>query len=150
MVIYGRDDQPQLLVEVKAKKGASASWIKEMAEIVLGYEMLKEARFFLLALPDQLCLWPDPTRTIPAGKPPRIAKPERFLRPFAHGNSVDAGALNVTGAGLELLVAAWLDVLIDRRSSVLTTDDQRTFLEESGLLSAIQGGRLVVSERSLS
>ncbi len=148
LVVFDADEKPALLVEIKAKKGASAAWARQMAQLIFEQAEGSQAAYFLLAMPDMFYLWPNPTETVPRGDAPFTAAPTALLRPFDRGHSSSLTDGMVNAFGLELMLSAWLNVLTDERSALLTTDEQRPFLEESGLLAAIQGGRVVSEVRA--
>lgn len=149
MVVYDRRRCPQLLVKIKMKRQASPEWVRETAQLLWDDEEMPEAPFFLLAMPDQFCLWCNPAHTMrQALAPDYAADPATLLRPFAQGNPFNTGTLDLNAFGLELWTATWLDLLTNPRSSSVLQSDQRPFLEESGLLAAIQGGRLITEERT--
>ena len=57
VAVYGLDGHLQLVVEIKARPGASANWAVQMRRNLLAHAAMPLAPYFLLALPDFFYLW---------------------------------------------------------------------------------------------
>jgi len=68
IAVYSKDDQLQLVVEVKSKTAATADWAARMRRNLAAHLAIPNAPFFLLALPDHFYLWrrlPAPLVVVP-------------------------------------------------------------------------------------
>ncbi len=57
IAVYSRDDKLQLVVEVKNRVKATASWAAHMRRNMVAHLDMPRSPFFLLALPDHFYLW---------------------------------------------------------------------------------------------
>jgi hypothetical protein len=138
IAVYGSDGELKLLVEVKSKKGASASWAARLRRNMYAHGQLPRAPYILLALPDKFYLWrgvQDPNAEI---NPDYEADPSLLLRPYAGSAGDDLSTLNERS--LELVIASWLEKLVSG-FNLPEPPPSVQWLRNSGLLEAIRGGR---------
>jgi hypothetical protein len=138
ILVYGPDGQPQLVVEVKNRVAASPKWAAELRRNLAVHFGLDNAPYFLLALPDRFYFWKRPAELaawLMVVEPGHVMEASAALAPFLpSGRDLET----VTEAGLELLVAAWLQALIDAEPHA--DDGVDWWLRSSGLLDAVRGG----------
>jgi hypothetical protein len=145
IAVYDRDHKLQLIVEVKSKDAAPASWAARMRRNLLAHSMIPNTRFFMLATPDSFYLWRDADAQ---GEvlPHFQIDATQLLAPYADRQQLPAGG--ISECGLELLVASWLtDVMNSALSEETVTADLRWLLD-SGLYEAIKNGS-VASEATV-
>lgn len=136
--VDSRKGQRMLVVEVKCKTNVSAEWATRFRQNLLAHGTLPKAPYFLMAFLDRFYLWTDaesasderPTYTIDA-------------RPILEPYFVRAGvtADHISRHSFELIVAAWLEAMIQAEKSPEDAPSQRWLLD-SGLYAALAGGRL--------
>jgi hypothetical protein len=137
IAVYDPDHKLQLIVEVKSKDGAPASWAARMRRNLLAHSMISNTRFFMLATPDSFYLWRDADAQGEVLPHFRIDATQ-LLAAYAGRQQLPADG--ISGYGLELLVASWLtDVMNSGLSEETVTADLR-WLFDSGLYEAIKNG----------
>jgi hypothetical protein len=139
-VAFDPEGNALLVAEAKARTGTSASWAAKMRRNLLAHGLVPDARYFLLALPDRFYLWTDqesnradipPTYEIDAGS---------ILGPYFEKAGVTAET--ISGEAFELIVAAWLHGLVQRRQPEDDLRRKHPWLFESGLIESIRGGKV--------
>ena len=141
IVVYGREGQPQVLVEAKTRKGTSKQWVAKLRRNMYAHGNLVAAPYFLLALPDRFYLWrniPNPASTMP---PDFTIDALPVLEPFFEraGISID----DASEHSLELALSSWLETLT-KAPADNQQEKSSEWLAESGLAQAILGGRVEV------
>ncbi|MCD8488117.1 MAG: hypothetical protein LRZ84_15600 [Desertifilum sp.] len=140
IAVYNRENKLKLLVEVKIQRETSSEWAAKFLRNRCIHEVFPKVCFFLMALPDAFYLWKNPvvTEMIPNSKLPNYhIDPESFLKPYfrelANLKSQEA---------FSLVVLTWLNHLINDGEDEVSQNIGQEWLVESGLLKAIQGGRI--------
>jgi hypothetical protein len=141
-VAYSPNGQIALIAEAKGRTNTSRSWATQMRRNLLAHGTIPRSQFFLLALPDRLYLWKDVGNKSELVEPTYEADATPFFQPYYAAAKVSPEQL--TGQSFELIVNFWLDELVRSGIAASATEPQKRFLEESGLLNAIQGGSLTV------
>jgi hypothetical protein len=103
--------------------------------------MLPNAPYFLLALSDFFYLWKDAASIVEAQPDYKIEARE------ALSSYIDESTqpLNdISGYGLELLVASWLEGFVNSELTKDTADPSLRWLFDSGLYEAIKNGSVAV------
>ncbi|MFN8483954.1 MAG: hypothetical protein U0768_13020 [Anaerolineae bacterium] len=142
-VVYDPDGQITLVVETKSKLDTSRNWATQMRRNILAHGMLPNAPFLLLAMPNRLYLWKN------SGTSPELVAPmyevdaTPFFRPYYERAQVSPE--NLSGQSFGLIVASWLNELLQDAGPANLSDDAHRFLEESGLLEALRGGSVAVA-----
>lgn len=98
------------------------------------------APYLLMIFPDRLYLWKNTSPDIDDIQPDYIIDARPILTPYF--NQIGITEEQISGAGLELIIASWLSNLI--HTNIERTDvapDQRWIIE-SGLYDAVKGGCL--------
>ena len=138
-VVHAPDDSIRLVVEAKLTGNGSPEWAAAYRRNVLTHRVVPQAPFFLLASPRHFYLWKDAPATEAAPPDYQIdteAVLPRYLREF----SVPLDQLS--GAGWEFLVAAWLDDLVGGPPRHDLPSSIRHWLVDSGLYDAVRNGRV--------
>ncbi|MBD2313890.1 hypothetical protein H6G20_19665 [Desertifilum sp. FACHB-1129] len=141
IAVYSKKNELKLLVEVKIQRGTSPEWaakfLRNRSSI---HEALPKVCFFLMALPDAFYLWKNPVATeiiLDSNLPNYHIDPESFLKPYFRG----LASLKSQEA-FSLVVLTWLNHLINDGEDEVSQNIGQEWLVESGLLKAIQGGRI--------
>jgi hypothetical protein len=142
VIVYSPDNQVQLVVEVKSKKGATDEWAAKMRRNLLVHGAVPRSRFFLLALPGYFYLWRDNTSTdlVPAD---HKVLAQEALRGYLNGTNLE----ELSEQSIELLVSSWLSDLV---GSHVTKEamPELSWLFDSGLYDSVKGG-LVETEAGM-
>ena len=140
IAIFDQSGQIAAVAEIKRRLGTSCDWAAQVRRNLLAHDIRCLADCFLLITPDRLYLWKD------AGKNPDKVSPthEADMQPefaqYFEGAGIDPG--NVSGAAFELLVGAWFGQLTRLEDEAKDLAASRSWLAESGLLSAVKDGRI--------
>lgn len=121
----------RLLVEAKNTRAASPEWAAEFLHNLLEYVDAPPAEYLLLALRDHLYLWRGPIKT--SGAPDFEGNTAAALRPYLERLTYTLDTLSQSS--FQLLIHAWLSDLVAGASP---DDDNRKWLEESGLVESIR------------
>ncbi len=148
IVVYAPDSSPQLVVEVKNRSGASATWAARMLRNLLVHGMILDAPYYMLALPDVFYLWKNVdsslsgSRNITGGEvePDFEINATEVLASYVDRRSFSPDA--ISEYGLELLVSSWLADLVEPELSRAVVSPTLFWLFDSGLYDAIKGGRV--------
>ncbi len=141
--VYDPDGQLVLIVETKSKLDTSRRWATQMRRNILAHRLLPNAPFLLLALPNRLYLWKK------SGTMPGLVEPDYevdaspFFQPYYEKAQVSPQHLS--GQSFALIVASWLNELLQGIQPANLPDEAQKFLEESGLLEALRGGSVAVA-----
>ncbi|MDE0128000.1 MAG: hypothetical protein OXQ86_00340 [Gammaproteobacteria bacterium] len=140
LAIFDRSGQIAAVAEIKRRLGTSCDWAAQVRRNLLAHDIRRVAGYFLLITPDRLYLWKD-SGTNPDKVPPTHEadmQPE-FAKYFA-GAEIDPS--HVSEGAFELLVGAWLGELTRLEDEAKDLAENRSWLAESGLLSAVKDGRI--------
>ncbi|MCI0438426.1 MAG: hypothetical protein L0177_04775 [Chloroflexi bacterium] len=139
IAVYSPDGRIQLVVEIKTRKGVSDDWAAQLRRNLIVHSAIPRSKFFLLALPDYFYLWKEDYS--PSVKPPDYkAKSKEMLRNYL--TTLDVQTLSEPG--LELIVEAWLDDLINSELDKSSLGPEWNWLFDSGLYESIKRGSIVV------
>jgi hypothetical protein len=143
--VYDAHGQLVVLIEVKKKFGTSKEWAAKMRRNIIVHGSLPYVKYFLLALPDHFYLWKDVGATSEEVMPTYDVNPTPFLQPYYE--KIGLPPEQLSGTSFEMILTSWLGELqqIDTVPGHLPQETQR-WLQESGLLDTIKGGRLAFEE----
>ncbi len=139
IAVYGAGGETVLVAEVKAKPRSSPEWAALLRRNLAAHS-LPQARYFMVATPDQLYLWAGkPLQSEPV--PPDISVGTRELfEPYL--SKADVAVSGLSEGGLELIVAAWLNELLGGYGADRLPPSAAEWFRSEGLLDALRGGRL--------
>ncbi len=138
IAVYSKDDQLQLVVEVKSKTAATPDWAARMRRNLAAHLAIPNSPFFLLALPDRFYLWcrlPSPLAVVP---PDYDVDPAPLLAPYVADGARSLRAMSE--GGLTLAVSSWLTDVVVSDPDAETAGSHQAWLFTSGLYHAIAGG----------
>lgn len=136
--VYDAENRPILVAEVKGKPDSSTQWAAQLRRNLAAHASFPDARYFLVVTPNTIYLWTRPVGTELA--PADATFDARVvLKPYL---DQFRDPRNLTETALEIMVAAWLDSLIDGYGRSKLSPEVHDRLEEAGLLKALQGARL--------
>jgi hypothetical protein len=131
--------QPELIVEVKAKKGASTRWASEYRRNKLVHSPWASAPFLLLATPEHFYFWEQRAPRPDLIEPDFTLDSSPILAKYGQTNR-EVWA-SPTEFALQFVVADWLRALTwaDEKDPTIPR-----WLSTSGLLHALQQGRVTL------
>ena len=138
VAVYSPDHRLQLVVEVHTKTKATVEWVANMRRKLFAHGVISTSPYFLLALPDKLCLWTN------ASSPFDVVPPEYEVDTaplFAKYLGEPVVALEeLSEFGLALVVRSWLNDVIYSNLTRETAQPDQLWLLDSGLYEAIKNG----------
>jgi hypothetical protein len=142
IAVYDPDRNLQLVVEVKNQPEASVEWATQMRRNLLRYEVVPNAPYFLLALPESFYLW-NHSKVVGDEVPPDyVVDATRVLTTY-YGTL--PWSLNQLGQfGWEMLMTDWLRDLVSSKFPREPANQELVWLFDSGLYEAIKEGAVVV------
>jgi len=136
--VFNSAGELTLVVEVKARRGASPAWAAQLRRNLLAHGFVAKAKYFLLALPDQFYLWKEAGAEAAEVLPSHQIDAALLLGPYFERAGVP---LENAGRGaLELAVAAWLDGLLHEGG--LPLDLRQAYPWLADLSDDLRGGRV--------
>lgn len=136
LIVRSADNKPQLLVEVKTRRGADAQWAASLRRNLFEHTNLPSAPYFLLALPDRFYLWKGASRT--EIQPNYEIDANEVLGPYL--KDLPFSLSDLTGQSLELLVRNWLEDVVSDNQVNWSETRATAQLRLSGLYDAIKDG----------
>jgi hypothetical protein len=140
LVAYDRNGQIILIAELKKKTGVSAEWAAKWRRNMLAHGGLPDAKYFMIALPDRFYLWKE-AGTVPEEKAPTFEiDAEPLLKPYMDESGISPE--DISPQSFELIVAAWLNSLLQTGESPNLENDAPNWINESRFSEALSGGSL--------
>jgi hypothetical protein len=142
LLAYGPEGQIALIVEVKSRTETSRAWATQMRRNMLAHGIIPDSQFLLLALPDRLYLWKN------AGNEPELVEPSYeidatpIFKPYYEKARLSPAT--ISNQSFELIVASWLNELIQSGISAELPEEQKKLLQDSGLFEALKHGNIAV------
>lgn len=138
--VYNRNGQLTLVVEVKSKAGVSSDWAARLRHNIFAHGIFPKAPYFLMAFPEKFYLWANNDAYLVQSEPTYIVEPHSILQPYLERAGVTAK--QISSQSLELIIASWLGEIIYSEKPPKNIDDAQGWLLDSGLYTALIGGRL--------
>jgi hypothetical protein len=142
ILVFDKNGQTALIAEVKNKRGTTSGWAAKMRRNMYAHNLLPDAPFFLLALPDRFYLWNNARITNDASEPTHQIDPMPFLQPYFERSGVAPNS--ITGKSFELIIASWLNQVLRAGSQQDLQDGNQDWLVSSGLFDRLTGGHLAL------
>ncbi|MEE4358229.1 MAG: hypothetical protein V2I97_17300 [Desulfococcaceae bacterium] len=140
IVIYDKNGQISVIVEVKRKSGMDADWVSKWRRNILAHGHYPVTRFFMVASPDRFYLWKD------VGNTPEIVKPtfEIDARPILESYLTESGIseTEMTSQSFELVISSWLNSLLNDDYLPEKNNGNLKWIKQTGLHESLKGGRL--------
>lgn len=137
--IKDRNGQLVLVVQIKRKINASPDWAADFRRNILAHSIFPTAPYFLMVFPDRFYLWTDTETHSDQAKPAYAIDARPILQPYLDRSGLTAD--QISGQSLEIIIASWLGEIIHSDQPPETVDNSLSWLIESGLYSALAGGR---------
>lgn len=140
ILIYSKDEKPQLIVEVKKKLDPSVEWAAKTRRNLLVHGMIQPSPFFLLVSPSQMYLWKN-AGSLEAIPPDYEIDALNILTKYIEPSSLELDT--ISEYSLEMIVISFLSDLIYRDSIENLDGMNLDWLHESGLYEAIKKGSVM-------
>lgn len=140
LIAYRPDGKVVLLVEVKSRRGTSASWAAKLRRNMLAHGTLPDSQFLLIATPERIFGWRQENLALNDVPPQFFLDAEEVLKPYFA--QLRKSPDDISPSAFKLLILAWLTDI--SRSSVdqVKADDSLAPLVESGLLSSLHEAQI--------
>lgn len=138
--VDNRNGQLALVVEIKRKTNVSPEWATKLRRNILAHGNFPKAPYFLMVFPDKFYLWSNAEAYQDQSEPTYTIDASPILQPYFERAGVTAD--QISGASLELIVTSWLGEIIHSDLLPKNMDASQRWLIESGLYTALVGGRL--------
>lgn len=136
IVFFSTDKRPVLVVEVKdTQLYPTAREAAALRRNLMAHGLLPAGRFFMLATPVQVFIWPDDAAI--GALPPYSASATSILDVYG-APKVNAG--RGRGGALEIVIFLWLSDLAAGARKPVKTSEVDQIVVESGLYDQILGG----------
>lgn len=136
--VFGRDGQLAAIAEAKMKPDIGAGWAAAWLRNYLGHQMSAAPPFVILATPDKVYIWKEPSGQ--SLEPTAVTDARRLFGSYLPPSA--ASASDLSSRAFEFVVGAWLNDLSHHLWQPSAPDEINT-LQETGLLQAIANGRVV-------
>lgn len=140
ILAFDRNGQLTLIAEVKSKRGTSSDWAAKMRRNMFAHGLMPTAPYFLLALQDAFYLWENNGGESGIIEPTQRINPDSFLQPYYEKSGV--APTDLTGKSFELIVASWLNGVVQSRSPHQLKNGSQDWLVNSGLFERLVGGHV--------
>ncbi|MDJ0677939.1 MAG: hypothetical protein QNJ36_21570 [Calothrix sp. MO_167.B42] len=141
LLVYNRDNQLILVVEVKRKTNVSTEWVAKFRRNLLAHGIFPQAPYFMIALLDKFYLW-----TTNAGadfellsEPNYIIDARPILKPYFEKAGIKAE--KISEKSLEIIIISWLGEIMYSEKLPENMDNFQGWLIDSGLYAALAGGK---------
>jgi hypothetical protein len=135
------DQKGQLAVvaEAKNKRGADRQWASEWFRNFVARQHSSAPPFVLLATPETLYIWKR-TEKASSPEPTAAVDARRVFASYLRNSSLEISS--ISGSTFEFIVGAWLDDVSHGFWQALVPEERPLF-GDSGLLEAVENGRVV-------
>lgn len=136
--------QPTLIVEVKSKINTSSEWAAKLRRNIMAHGYLPQVPYFLIAFPDKFYLWVNETeadRVLNDRKPDYVINANSILKPYFDRPEIQSN--RISGKSFELIIASWLEELIQSEKNLENIKKHQPWLIYSGLYADLVGGKVV-------
>lgn len=136
LLLYDAEDELVATVETSPLTGETAEWAADLRARRMR-RALPATRFYLIVTPDRIFLWKDVLPIAEAIPPTRVIDARPVLDPYYR--LMRTAPDRQDQEGFKDLVRFWIADLAGRRR-LMPSDSERGWAEETGFLTAINGG----------
>ncbi|OKH52944.1 hypothetical protein NIES2101_12710 [Calothrix sp. HK-06] len=140
LTVYSRKKQMVLGILAKRILETSPEWAAEYRYNILSHDILPNPPYLLFAFPCRLYLWKNSDASVDNILPNYNIDAYPILKPYSDKINVELEHIycNTT---FEFIVESWLGKIMDIKESPSNLDTSEQWLIESGLYTAIKGGK---------
>jgi len=139
LLVYNRDGQLVLVVEIKRKTNVSTDWAAKLRRNILAHGVFPKAPYFLIALLDKFYLWTNAEADLSLSEPNYTIDARPILKPYFERAGITAE--KISGKSLELIITSWLGEIIHSEKLPENLNTSHDWLIDSGLYTALAGGK---------
>ena len=148
ILAFDKFGQTALIVEATIKRGGSSTnWAAKLRRNILAHDLLPNAPFFLLALPDNFYLSDNSNTDSEMAEPIETVNPRPFLQPYYESFGVSPDGL--TARSFEFIVQSWLERVLAAEKPQNLIGNNQDWLINSGLFDKLAGGRLQLARTAV-
>jgi len=140
IAVLNQQGGPTVLFEAKSKVGTTPDWAAAMRRNLAAHGLATPALYFVLATPDRFYFWLNKTMSVDPVPPDFSFDPTTALEPYYSRARIRPGEMGEDS--FELVLASWLGELIQGSGAERLPTEVLEWMQRSGFLAAIQGGRL--------
>ena len=137
--VFNEQGELTAVAEAKKKSNVDRKWATAWLRNYLAHQRNAVPAFVLLATPDKLYLWKEPSEAT-SFEPTAVADAQRLFASYLQRSTRDVSELS--GRTFELVVGAWLNDL-SQHIWLPIVPDEVSALVETGLFDAVENGRVV-------
>ena len=138
--VYDWRGQLIAVAEVKNMLGTSCDWAAKLRRNLFAHDGVCGAEYFLIITPDRLYLWKGVGTDLNQVPPTHEADMQPEFAKYFEGAGIEPDRIH--RPAFEIMVDAWLSEAIRFRGEAKELAGNRSWLAESGLLSAVRDGRI--------
>jgi hypothetical protein len=116
-----------------------------MRQNILAHGLMPFSRYFMLVLPDKLYLWKNVDTNTERLEPTYETSSEPMFYPYFKKAKLNPEVMGENS--FVLIVASWINELVNLGISDELPLDQRKLIVDSGLLAALRGGSIALEQR---
>jgi len=107
---------------------------------MFAHDLLPNAPFFLLALPDNFYLWKNTGRALEVIAPTQKVDPQTFLQPYYENFGISP--TDLTESSFAFIVTSWMNQVLRAKDPQDLSSGNQEWLVSSGLFDRLAGGDL--------
>jgi hypothetical protein len=138
--VYDGDNKLVLVVEVKARLKTSTNWAINLYRNILSNTTPTTTPYFLMTFPDKFYLWVNDDTQINTDQPTVEVDAQPILQPYFDQSGIIPS--QISGASFELVIAAWLNSVIQSSEQEKSNKSPEQWLYDTGLHRALVGGTI--------
>ena len=140
LAVYNSRGELKVVIDIKRRYGKTSEWATHTRRSMAVYGNLTDVDYFIIATPDRLFMWKE-SRAEPDLIPPTYEADMRSeLAPYYEDAHLDKR--NISGYALEILIQTWLRDIIWPDIFMYKHQSPPNWIDESGLLNAVENGRV--------
>ena len=140
LAVYNQHDKLMLAVEVKTRLNTSTHWVIKFYHNIFSNTTPTTIPYFLMTFPDTFYLWVHDGKPRDTDGPTLEINPQLLLQPYFEQSGVTPE--QISGASFELIIAAWLNAVMQSREQDKASKPTDQWLYDTGLHSALAGGTI--------
>ena len=138
--VYNQHNKLMLAVEVKTRLHTSTHWAIQFYRNIFANTTPTTIPYFLMTFPDTFYLWVHDGTPSDTDGPTLEINPQPLLQPYFEQSGVTPE--QISGASFELIIAAWLNAVMQSREHDNASNPADQGLYDTGLYRALAGGTI--------
>ncbi len=138
--VYNQHNKLMLAVEVKTRLNTSTHWAIQFYRNIFSNTTPTNIPYFLMTFPDKFYLWVHDGTPNDTDGPTLEINPQLLLQPYFEQSGVTPE--QISSASFELIIAAWLNSVIQSLEQDNAHNPTNQYLYDTGLHNALAGGTI--------